>query len=216
MHPYKKEKLAPTMQSLAKAFEFADKYAPGGIERFYRQFCESKLAQSFDGPHAEPDIDKSGVEIVLAASGEDATSNLDLMLASGRKLSPSLQKRGRWCGNVLALYQWETGTSFRSLAARLSADELLALFVTLGSSTPQQGAAAIEQLLLEKQGPTHLRIKRLASGYTQVQLAKTADVSLRAIQQYEQRRKDINRAQAGSLYRLAQVLGCTIEDLLEI
>ena len=39
--------------------------------------------------------------------------------------------------------------------------------------------------------------------------------SLRAIQQYEQRCKNINHGQGASLYRLAQTLGCRIEDLLE-
>ena len=40
-------------------------------------------------------------------------------------------------------------------------------------------------------------------------------VSLRSIQMYEQRNKDINKAQSESLYRLAKALGCTMEDLLE-
>ena len=32
---------------------------------------------------------------------------------------------------------------------------------------------------------------------------------------YEQRNKDINHAQASTLYRLSQVLRCGMEDLLE-
>lgn len=46
-------------------------------------------------------------------------------------------------------------------------------------------------------------------------LAEKSGVSLRAIQQYEQRCKNINHGQGASLYRLAQTLGCRIEDLLE-
>ena len=52
-------------------------------------------------------------------------------------------------------------------------------------------------------------------GLSQVALAEKSGVSLRAIQQYEQRCKDINHGQGASLYRLAQTLGCRIEDLLE-
>lgn len=33
---------------------------------------------------------------------------------------------------------------------------------------------------------------------------------------YEQRHNDINKAQAETLHRLSIVLGCNIEDLLEI
>ena len=56
---------------------------------------------------------------------------------------------------------------------------------------------------------------RTTYGITQFELAKKADVSLRSIQMYEQRNKDINKASVGTIYSIAKVLGCTIEDLLE-
>ena len=62
---------------------------------------------------------------------------------------------------------------------------------------------------------TKLKCIRTAKGYSQKQLADLSGVSLRSIQMYEQRRKDINKAQSDSLYHLAKVLGCTMEDLLE-
>ena len=46
-------------------------------------------------------------------------------------------------------------------------------------------------------------------------LAKRSQVSLRSIQMYEQRNKDINKASAETVLRLSRVLGCTMEDLLE-
>ena len=36
-----------------------------------------------------------------------------------------------------------------------------------------------------------------------------------SIQMYEQRNKDVNKAQAITLAKIARVLGCDIEDLLE-
>ena len=42
-----------------------------------------------------------------------------------------------------------------------------------------------------------------------------AEVPLRTVQQYEQRQKNINRAQAETLARIAKQLYCNIEDLLE-
>ena len=62
---------------------------------------------------------------------------------------------------------------------------------------------------------TNLKCIRTAKGYSQKQLAELSGVSLRSIQMYEQRRKDINKAQSDSLYRLAKSLNCTMEDLLE-
>ena len=62
---------------------------------------------------------------------------------------------------------------------------------------------------------TNLKRIRTAKGYSQKQLAELSGVSLRSIQMYEQRQKDINKAQSDSLHRLAKALCCTMEDLLE-
>lgn len=62
---------------------------------------------------------------------------------------------------------------------------------------------------------TNLKRIRVARGYSQKQLAELSGVSLRAIQTYEQRQKDINKAQSDSLHRLAKALDCKMEDLLE-
>ncbi|MDE7438967.1 MAG: helix-turn-helix domain-containing protein [Clostridia bacterium] len=65
--------------------------------------------------------------------------------------------------------------------------------------------------------PQETKLKRIRTtkGYSQKQLAELSGVSLRSIQMYEQRNKDINKAQSDSLFRLAKALGCTMEDLLE-
>ena len=48
-----------------------------------------------------------------------------------------------------------------------------------------------------------------------VELSKLSGVSLRSIQVYEQRNKDINKASLETVYRLSKALGCTVEDLIE-
>ncbi len=62
---------------------------------------------------------------------------------------------------------------------------------------------------------TNLKRIRTSYGCTQAGLAKDSGVSLRSIQMYEQRKKDIHKASAEALYRISKVLGCTVEDLLE-
>lgn len=56
---------------------------------------------------------------------------------------------------------------------------------------------------------------RTLAGLSQSELAGQADVPVRTIQQYEQRQKDINKAQAETLLRLARALNCNVEDLME-
>ena len=57
---------------------------------------------------------------------------------------------------------------------------------------------------------------RIASGITQKELSERSGINARIIQYYEQGYRDINKAQAITLYKLAQELKCTVEDLLEI
>lgn len=63
---------------------------------------------------------------------------------------------------------------------------------------------------------TNLKRIRKSFGMSQTELAEISGVNPRIIQYYEQGYKDINKAQAITLYKLAQILRCNIEDLLEL
>lgn len=60
----------------------------------------------------------------------------------------------------------------------------------------------------------NLKAKRIEAGMTQSQLAKSAGVSVRMIQHYEQGVKDIDKAQAITVIRIADALGCDSKDIL--
>ena len=54
MRPYDEKLLGTAMSTVGKAFDFADKHLPGGMERFYDLFVTSAAARTFDGPDAHP------------------------------------------------------------------------------------------------------------------------------------------------------------------
>lgn len=61
-----------------------------------------------------------------------------------------------------------------------------------------------------------LQERRKSAGLSQSQLAdKVEGLSFRTLQSYEQGLRDINKAEAATVRRIAEVLGCNIEDLLE-
>ena len=62
---------------------------------------------------------------------------------------------------------------------------------------------------------TNLKTRRMAAGLSQSGLAKETGVSVRTIQQYEQRQKDINKASVERLLAFAKRLYCDVEDLME-
>ena len=63
--------------------------------------------------------------------------------------------------------------------------------------------------------PTRLKRQRELCSLTQEELAERSGISLRSIQMYEQRRKDLGKAAVSTVLALARTLGCRIEDLLE-
>lgn len=62
---------------------------------------------------------------------------------------------------------------------------------------------------------SNLKRIRNEKNITQKELSEFSGVNIQMIQKYEQGIKDINKAQAETLYKLAQALECTIENLLE-
>ena len=63
---------------------------------------------------------------------------------------------------------------------------------------------------------TNLKRIRNLSGLSQRELADLSGVSVRQIQLFEQRQRDINQTRAIDILKLSRVLGCKNEDLLEI
>lgn len=63
---------------------------------------------------------------------------------------------------------------------------------------------------------SNLKDMRTRRGMTQSQLADAAGISVRAVQDYEQGHKDINRAAAITVYQIAQALRCAVEDIIEL
>ena len=62
---------------------------------------------------------------------------------------------------------------------------------------------------------TNLKLQRQKAGLSQCDLADLSGIPVRTIQQYEQRQKSINKAQAEYLVVLAKVLCCEVGDLME-
>ena len=79
----------------------------------------------------------------------------------------------------------------------------------------RQFTEKMTELYKEAKKDTNLKLLRQRAELTQRELAELAEVPLRTVQQYEQRQKNINRAQAETLARIAKQLYCNIEDLLE-
>lgn len=61
----------------------------------------------------------------------------------------------------------------------------------------------------------NLKKIRESRGLSQSQLAKASDVPVRTIQKYEINEVNINNCKAINVYKMAKVLRCKMEDLIE-
>lgn len=97
----------------------------------------------------------------------------------------------------MAWLQLKTGLPYRSAFDRFSYDDLRGMYHPLHEADESKFIETLLRRLdaLDENRPTRLRARREAFGLSQSELARRANVGLRAIQMYEQRNKNINRAQ---------------------
>ncbi len=119
-----------------------------------------------------------------------------------------------WCGFVLAYYQWYTGMSFEQIGRRLPPSKIIDMYYPLHEASLEKFVDVANSIVIQRE--TNLAKYRKNASLSQEKLALYSDVSYRSIQSYEQRQLNINTAPVYKLLKISRVLGCSIEDLLEV
>ena len=178
----------------------------------------SQVAHAFLASGLAEEFEKQNPVYVAGKSSYDLLRPMLPLLPCEELPAPSLRYDRTpdfWVGWVLAHYQMVTGCSYRSIFATATYDEIRSMYWPLHEAPEGKFVAVFDEMRTERAGATNLRMLREAAGLSQSQLAKASGVGLRSIQLYEQRQKDINKAQGIALYRLSRALRCTMEQLLE-
>ena len=210
IHAYREIYLSKAQAVLGEAFDYAVNTCKISSEDFVRLFITSTVSRRMENGEPSVIAGKSGIEIVLDIVLETTGKSLDVEPAESVSRS-----REYWIGWAVAYYQWYSARSYFEIFKALPFDELQNMYYTLHEADISKFADIADKKIREHFKDTNLKRIRTTYGCTQAVLAKQSGVTLRSIQMYEQRRKDINKASAETLYRIAKVLGCTIEDLIE-
>jgi len=210
MHAYAEEYLSDGMQNLGEAFDYAVHHCQLELDRFFGMFVSSGIAFQFGVSNPKYISGMSGTELAL-----EVLQKSGMLTARAESWTAYDRTPEYWCGWVLAYYQWFTGRSFESIRESLTMQEVLALYPTLHEAPEEKFVDVVNRMIRDKHLATRLQARRKAVGLTQKDLSERAQVNLRTLQQYEMRAKNINKAAGETLRRLAQVLYCRIEDLLE-
>ena len=210
MHAYDKTYLDKARTALGRMLDFSVYDLYYNIEVFFDLFLTSGVAARFETGDFTVLAGMSGVELayeVLERSGIDSphiTPNYTMN-----------RSEEYWTGWALAYYQWDTALSFAEIVCYIPIKDIMALYSPYHEMDIRHFVDKMNELYRTAKPDTNLKLLRKKADLTQQELAEQSGVPLRTLQQYEQRQKDINKAQAEYLVMLARVLCCEPEDILE-
>ena len=211
IHAYDKVYLEKARTALGRMLDFAVydlKYAVGD---FWELFLTSGIAKRFGEGDFQLLVGMSGVELaykVLECSGIE-NERIKPMYASNRS-------EEYWTGWALAYYQWYTGRTFAKIWNAVKLKDIVDMYPVYHEMDIQQFVDRMNELWESYYIDTNLKRIRMLSGYSQRELSELSGVSLRQIQLFEQRQRNINHTKAENVFRLAKILNCKCEDLIEI
>ena len=210
IHAYSENYLDDAMRNLGEAFDFAHTVGRLDLDSFFAMFVNSGIADLFGNGHPKYVAGLSGTELAMEVMRKSGLNPDGLQAQVEYDYSPEY-----WTGWALAYFQWFTKRPFKNIAECVTMQEILQLYPTLHEASEEKFVETVNRIIRNKNLPTRLQKRRKDAGLTQKELAERSRVKLRTIQQYEMRAKNINKAAVETLLQLAQVLYCSIEDLLE-
>jgi len=212
MNAYKETYLNNAADAFGNMMDYAVNDCGLDGDAFLHMFVTSGMAEQFG---------RGNPKIVAGMSGLDLASKV-MQSVMGEAPSTSYtdtidyRTPEYWAGWALAKYQWYCARSFPSILRSLPFSEITSRYNPLHEADISKFYFVADNIIAESNPQTNLKRLREATGLSQSQLAEESQISLRSIQMYEQRNKDINKAQAITLAKISRVLGCEIEDLLEV
>ena len=210
IHAYDKVYLEKARTTLGRMLDFAANDLHMDLAEFYDLFIYFGASDLFSSGDPDILVGKSGIE--LAYEVLDRSGLVYQRVTPGFTLDRSKEY---WTGWALAYYQWETSLSFAEINNYISIEKIRALYSPYHEMDISQFVDHLNERIRGAKYLTNLKLLRTRSGLSQSQLASVSGVPLRTIQQYEQRQKNINKAQAEYVFMLSRSLSCNPEDLLE-
>lgn len=207
---YDEDYLSGAQRILGDMMDFAVNSCGMEPDEYFDLFLVSRISRQFQCGNPAYVAGMTGCELmkkVIQDSGLPVPEVEDVMYLDK---SPEY-----WAGWALAYYQWYTGMTFSMIHDAVTIDELCCMYYTLHEADIMKFVEIMNDRLRSFYRDTGLKRHRLLAGWTQRELAEISGVSLRQIQLFEQRQRDINKAQALTLLKLSRALKCDMEDLLE-
>lgn len=202
--------LSDAKQNLAEFFDYAINACKFDANWFSKVFVQSGYADKFE---------RGNPAIVAGMSGVELAKRVIMYAYPDRRFPEKVLSEARsnvyWAGWVLAEYQWAAGKRFKDIFSRISLSEIISMYSVYHEMDIGCFIEDMNKKYYAVVQETRLKTIRENRGISQAELARLSGIKIRSIQMYEQKVNNIDKAQAGTVYKLSRVLGCTMEDLLE-
>ena len=209
IHAYQKTYLSTVQKRIASTFDFAINALHINGNTFVDYFLSSSICKRIEYGDVFYVIGKSGIELATIIY-EEATKKILLT----EDIQSLYIGKEYWIGWAVSYYQWHSNRKFEDIFNLVSYNDLANMYYPLHEADISKFCDILDDKFKEIK-ETNLKKIRIKYGITQKELAIESGVSLRSIQMYEQKNKDINKASVETVYALSKALGCKIEDLME-
>lgn len=207
---YSYEYLRWAQRILADAVDFAVNTCGLTLSEFEKCFLNSKVVLQFQNGNCKYVAGVTGCEFfrLIAEENEIELPQIDDIMYMDKSVE-------YWTGWALAFYQWYRALTFSEILKNTSLETIAANYNKYHEMDIMQFVDYMDRHCIEERESSMLKRLRKYNRLSQSQLAKKSGVSIRQIQLFEQHKRDINKTQAETLYRLSNALNCDMKDLLE-
>lgn len=202
-YSYNESYLPHAMMALATMMDCGINKCGFSPDLFFSMFLTSGIADQFEKGNPKYICGMSGAEIadtiIFKITGNTSPHN------DG---SYSVSKE-YWAGWVLAYYQWKSGKSFRFMQNNgLEIEKVIALYNPLHEADLEKFSDTADEIISNyaKASESPLKKARERIGITQKELSIKANVSLRMIRAYEQKKQPLSNANFSTVSSIASAL----------
>lgn len=208
IYAYDKVYLRIAQRNLGEMLSYAVYDLGYELEKFYTLFLRSEYSVRFS---------KGDLFVITGMSGAELAIRV-LDIPDDDIIMPSYntaKSQEYWTGWILAYYQWESNKPFDLIDREIPISKIRNMYNPYHEMDISAAILKMRELSQNARVDTYLKKLRQRAGLSQSQLAVETGIPVKTIQQYEQRRKDINKAQVEYVIRLSKALCCEPQEILE-
>ena len=195
-----------------------------GMRDFYNMFLSSDMSMRLNRGDCYTICTLGGVELAeyVVCHAMNNSNFIHVRKASdpayNQQLSDAIinvNSAEYWTGTVIAAYAREKNISYDELDRCIPIEDIYELYSDFRDADELMIGIRLDEMMSAASKVAKVKVRRELMGISQEELARRSEVPIRTLQQYEQKRKNINNAKAISLVNLAGALHCEVRDLME-